>query len=299
MALASCATPQAAQQPEVALTIDDLPVHGPIPAGETPASVAKGIIAALTDAHVPAYGFVNAHWTEQQPETLEVLKAWRSAGLSLGNHGWAHLHLTELTAAEFEGELVRNETVLRPLGDDWRWFRYPFLDEGETAAKRTAARAVLARHGYRVAAVTMDFGDWQWTAPYARCRAAQNAAAVARLEDMYLQAAREGITYSRDLSRKLYGRDIPYVVLLHDSAFEARMLPRLIQLYRSAGFRFVSLPTAENDPAYADQVNPALAAEPKGLEWKAITRGIALPSRTDFAPALAAICPGGPTASTP
>ena len=289
-AVSSCAAPQARQQNEIALTIDDLPVHGPIPAGETPASVANGVIAALTNAHVPAYGFVNARWTEQQPETLEVLKAWRSAKLQLGNHGWAHRHLSELTAADFEGELVRNETVLRPLGGDWRWFRYPFLDEGETAAKRTAARAVLARHGYRVAAVTMDFGDWQWTAPYARCRAARNAAAVTRLEDMYLQAAREGITYSRELSRKLYGRDIPYVVLLHDSAFEARMLPRLIGLYRSVGFRFISLPTAESDPAYADQLRPDSPPEPQGLEGKARARRVALPPRTDFAAALAEIC---------
>jgi hypothetical protein len=116
---------------------------------------------------------------------------------------------------------------------------------------------------------------------------------------MYLKAAREGIAYSRELSRKLYGRDIPYVVLLHDSAFEARMLPRLIQFYRSEGFRFVSLADAERDPTYADQIRPNLPAEPKGLEWKAIDLGISLPGRTDFAPALAAICPGGPSAPLP
>ena len=77
------------------------------------------------------------------------------------------------------------------------------------------------------------------------------------------------------------------------------MLPRLIALYRSVGFRFVGLPDAERDPVYADQINPSLPAEPKGLEGKAIALGIALPSRTDFSARLAAICPGGPTVSTP
>ena len=297
--LSSCAAPQRLGRPEIALTIDDLPVHGPIPAGETPHGVATGVIKALTAAHVPAYGFVNAHWTAEQPETLDVLKAWRAAGLELGNHGWAHRHLSEMTVADFERELVRNEPVLRPLGGDWHWFRYPFLDEGEDAAKRTAAREVLALRGYRVAAVTMDFSDWQWTAPYARCRTVGNAAAIAQLEQMYLQAAGEGIAYSRSLSRKLYGRDIPFVLLLHDSAFEARMLPRLIQVYRSAGFRFVTLPDAERDPAYADQLHPDSGAEPKGLEGKAIARGTPVPDRTDFAPALATICAGGPNVPTP
>jgi peptidoglycan/xylan/chitin deacetylase (PgdA/CDA1 family) len=296
LAMASCATPQERAALEVAITIDDLPVHGPIPAGETPQSVANGIIAALTGDRVPAYGFVNAHWTAEQPETLSVLRAWRTAEQPLGNHGWGHRHLGEMTAAEFDQELARNEPVLQSFGGDWRWFRYPFLDEGEDDAKRAAARAVLARRGYRIATVTMDFGDWQWTAPYARCRAAGNDASIAQLESIYLQAARDGIAYSRALSHKLYGRDIPYVLLLHDSAFEARMLSRLIALYRSAGFRFARLADAERDPTYADQLRPDLPAEPKGLEGKAIARGIALPARTDFAPALAAICPEGSTA---
>lgn len=300
-ALTSCATPQARQPLELALTIDDLPVHGPIPAGETPQSVANGIINALTSARVPAYGFVNARWTEQQPDTLDALRAWRAAGLPLGNHTWAHRHLSEMSIGEFADEVARDEPVLQRLSgtSDWRWFRYPFLDEGKGDAQRAVARGVLVSHGYKIAAVTMDFSDWAWTAPYARCRAANNDREIAELERIYLQAAREGIAFSRELSRKLYGRDIPYVVLLHDSAFEARMLPSLIALYRAAGFRLVSLPKAESDPAYADQVNPAAAAEPKGLEGKAIARVIALPARTDFAPTLAAICPGGPSASTP
>ena len=298
-ALASCATPQPSRQLELALTIDDLPVHGPMPPGETPQSVGQGLISALSNAHVPAYGFVNAHWTTEQPDTAAVLTAWRAAGLSLGNHGWAHRHLSEMTPAEFEQELVRNDPVLSRLGGDWRWFRYPFLDEGENAAKRSAARAILTRHGYRIAAVTMDFSDWQWTAPYARCRAAGKEAAVANLERLYLEAAREGIAFSRELSHKIYGRDIPYVVLLHDSAFEERMLPRLIELYRAAGFRLVSLPHAERDPAYADQIDPSRVAEPQGLVDKAFARGVALPNHTDLAPTLAAICSEGPSARTP
>lgn len=292
--LASCVTPQQPSAPlQVALTIDDLPIHGPIPTGETPASVAQGVAAALVAARVPAYGFPNGHWTVEQPETMEVLRAWRAAGLPLGNHGWNHRWLKEMSPEEFEQELVKNDQMLQQIGAgaDWHWFRYPFLDEGESAQKRAAARAVLARHGYHIAAVTMDFGDWQWTAPYARCRAAQDSPAIGELERTYLQAAREGIAFSRDLSRQLYGRDIPYVVLLHDSAFEVRMLPKLINLYRASGFRFVNLPEAEKDPAYRDQVDPSLPAEPKNLEDKASARGIKLPQRQDFAPQLAAMCP--------
>src|SRR3954454_18011016 len=98
LTLASCATARSQSGAlQIALTFDDLPVHGPFPRGDNPQSVGNRIIAALTNAHVPAYGFINAHWTVDQPDTSEVLRAWRAAGLTLGNHTWSHQHLNAMT----------------------------------------------------------------------------------------------------------------------------------------------------------------------------------------------------------
>ena len=287
--VAGCVSP-VATQPQIAITIDDLPVHGPYPAGENPIEVAHKVILALKAHDIEAYGFANGSWTQKDPSTAEVLRAWKDAGLPLGNHGWSHRHLNEMSGPDFEKELVANDQLLQPLSTgDGRWFRYPYLDEGESAEKRAASRDALARHDYKVAAVTMDFSDWAWTGPYARCRDTHDEAAVKRLEEMYLQAARESIGYYRQMSRTVYGRDIPYVLLLHISAFEARMLPRLLQLYRDEGFRFVGLPEAEGDPAYADQTDPRRPAEPQGLQDKASAAG-PLPKRTNYQPILERIC---------
>jgi peptidoglycan/xylan/chitin deacetylase (PgdA/CDA1 family) len=289
---AGCTTvPQEASQPSIAITIDDLPVHGPYPRGESEMSATKEILAALQAEQVEAYGFLNAQWTERQPATAEALEAWAAAGQPLANHGFAHRHLSEMSAEEFEQELVKNEPVLERLsgGKDWKWFRYPFLDEGENPEKRAASRAVLAKHGYKIAAVTMDFSDWAWSAPYARCKDAGDDAAVARLEALYLQAARESIAHYRALSQQTYGRDISYVLLLHVSAFEGRMLPQLLRLYRNEGFRFTTLVQAQSDAAYLDQNEPQRPAEPQGLEGKATERG-PLPTRTDYQPILEGIC---------
>ena len=293
LATAACAT---AQQPEaapaIAITIDDLPVHGPYPRGESALTATKAILAALKTEQVEAYGFLNARWTEQDSSTTEPLAVWVAAGQPLANHGFGHRHLSEMSAADFEQELVKNEPLLKQLSGskDWKWFRYPFLDEGGAdTKKRDASRAVLAKHGYKIAAVTMDFSDWAWTAPYARCKDAGDEAAVARLEQLYLQAARESIPYYRELSKATYGRDVPYVLLLHVSAFEGRMMSRLLKLYREEGFRFVTLAQAQADPAYLDQMEPGSPAEPQGLEDKARNRG-SVPSRTDYKPILEAMC---------
>ena len=293
LATSACATTQErAAGPQLAITVDDLPVHGPLPANTAPLEVATEMLAALKAAGVTeAYGFVNGEWTVKEPQTAAVLSAWRRAGYPLANHGWSHRSVDAATAAEYEQEIARNEPLLERIaaGTDWRWFRYPYLHEGQDAAKRDAVRSILARRGYRIASVTMDFSDWQWAAPYARCRDLGDEASIKQLEVLYLAAARETADFSRRLSRGVYGRDIPYVLLLHVGAFSARMMPRLLNLYRDLGFRFVSLPQAESDAAYAADLAPAPGGQATNLEQLAAAKRVHAP-RTDYAAVLDRFC---------
>ena len=269
----------AARAPQIAITVDDLPVHGPRPAGETRLGIAKKMIAALKGAGLrQVYGFTNGGFAEAEPGSDAALRAWRKAGFPLGNHTWSHPNLNDLSPAEYEAGIAREEPLLQRLAGatDWRWFRYPFLSEGD-ADKRPEVRRYLASRGYRIAQVTMDFGDYAWNAPYARCMAKGDQASVARLEQLYLDAARDNARGFRALSNALYGRDIPYVLLMHIGAFDARMLPRLLALYRQEGFRFTTLPEAERDPAYAADVDPSRPPEPVGLVARARAKGIAIP----------------------
>lgn len=298
--LASCATPQASGVPEIAVTIDDLPVHAPYPPGTSANEVNAEMVAALSAAHVSATGFLNGVGVEQHPETIRALDQWHAAGLVVANHTWSHPNLSKMSPGEFETEVTRNEPILRRIGGatDWHWFRYPFLDEGENAAKRAAGRQILAKHGYRVAAVTIGFSDWQWTSPYARCTAAHSQAAATELERMYLDSAKENIAVARETAHKLYGRDIPYVLLMHVSAMSARMMPSVIQLYRDAGFRFVSLAKAESDPAYRAYTDLTLPPPPSPWELAA-AKGVKLPQATDYSAKLNAICPKEGMAPSP
>ncbi len=132
----------------VALTIDDLPDHGPIPAGSSRTEIATRIITALQEAKSPpVYGFINAKQLQQKPEDAEVLKLWRAAGFPLGNHAFSHMDLHTNPADAFIQDVTANEPALRTLmGDaDWHWFRYPYLREGDTPDKYKAVRTFLGR----------------------------------------------------------------------------------------------------------------------------------------------------------
>jgi peptidoglycan/xylan/chitin deacetylase (PgdA/CDA1 family) len=240
---------------QMAITFDDLPAHGEKPAGITRLEIVQSILTTLKQEQMPpTYGFMNGKRREEDGSSLAVLKAWRAAGQPLGNHTWAHEDFNKETPEQFEAEVAKVEPLLKQLmGDeDWHWFRYPFLHEGDTIAKRRAARAWLAAHEYKIAEVNMDFEDYLWNAPYARCMDKRDDASIGRLHDSFLSVADQYYGVFRELSHTVYGRDVKYVLLIHVGAFDAKMLPELLALYRSKGVSFISLPSAISDPAYRD-----------------------------------------------
>ena len=285
-ALFALAVPASAG-PNIAITFDDLPAHGDLPPGTTRVDVAKAIIAALRDAHAPpVYGFVNGQALENDRDSKRVLPLWRAAGLPLANHTYSHFNLDERSAQDWEADTLRNEALLaRLMGrQDWHWLRFPYLAEGDTLAKHIAVRTFLAEHGYRIAAVTLSFDDYLWNDPYARCAAKGDDAAVARLESAWLAAAESSLAYERNLSQLLFDRDIPYILLMHIGAFDARMLSRLLDLYRAKGVELISLEEAMRDPFYRIDADPRLPPGPVTLEQAMSARGLSFPDQP--APAL-------------
>ncbi len=291
--LVSAGATATAAEATVALTFDDLPVHGPLPPGLTRADVARSIVGALqTAGSPPVYGFVNAKGLEEGADAAEVLKIWRAAGYPLGNHAFSHMDLHGHTVSAFEQDVLADEPTLRAaMGDaDWHWFRYPFLHEGEDRAKQQAVVAFLHDHGYRVAQVTLSFDDYAYNEPYARCAAKKDTAGLAWLEKSYMDRAARSLTAGQSMAQQLYGRDIPHVLLMHIGAFNTVMLPRLLALLHDRGFALAALDAVERDPAYA--IDPALPGPRTGtlLQQTMTARHLTPPAGDNPFDALGALC---------
>lgn len=269
---------------QVALTFDDLPAHGALPPGATRVSIARDVIQALQAAKAPrVWGFINAQKLEQDPALTEVLKLWVDAGFPLGNHTYSHKDLHATGIEDFRKDVAANEPALRSLmgTQDWHWFRYPFLREGNTLEKRRAAIAYLRQQGYQVAQTTIDFEDYAWNAPYARCLARNDLASIEWLKSSYLSTASEFIELGQKMARQLYGRDIRHVLLLHLGGFQTVMLPRLIDLLRERGFQLITLEEAQKDAAY--QSDPDAPSKYGGtlLEQLMAARRLPVPTHID------------------
>ncbi len=262
---------------EVALTVDDLPTTDERPPRLSRVQIARRILHTLRrSGSPPVYGFVNAGQLEDNPKDTRILKMWRAARFPLGNHTYSHMDLGAHSAAEFEQDIAKDEPVLQRLmvNQDWHWFRYPYLQEGDTLEKREEVRSWLAANNYRIAEVSLSFDDWAWNDPYARCVARHDANSIEWLKTSYMSAAAESLSSGREMSNALYGRDIQYVMLLHIGGFETVMLPHLIELLKQKDFRLVPLHQAESDPAYKDDPRIALKYGGTFLEMMMLARNL-------------------------
>jgi len=300
--LAACALAQAAEPKlKVALTFDDLPINGTQPADKSQSDLARDTIKVLKKHRIPpSYGFINANKLERNPDGAKALKIWVDGGHPLASHTYDHLDFTKNSIEDFQREILRNEPALSLLMPEdgklrkhsWRWFRYPYLHEGDTLEKRRAVRAFLASNGYRIAQTTIDFEDYLWNSAHARCWMRKDEESLRWLRESYITAARDFIRLDVDHSRKVFGRDINHVMLLHLGSFSSHILPDLFELLEAENFEIVTLEEAQKDPAY--DYDPDIA-DPRGgtlVELGMTAKGIPWPANAPKKPRerLATIC---------
>lgn len=152
-----------AQDREIAITIDDLPLVAS--KMNTPGNKQRSterfskIVEALVKYKVPATGFVIAGAIEKGQ--WDFLEQFRKAGLMLGNHTYSHWNLNQMSAEKYIADIDRADKILSPIMTEPKYFRYPYLAEGNKNTKQKVYD-YLAAHQYTIAPVTIDSKDFSF-----------------------------------------------------------------------------------------------------------------------------------------
>jgi peptidoglycan/xylan/chitin deacetylase (PgdA/CDA1 family) len=267
---------QTAAQRTIVVTVDDLP--GAEPGTDHATSdlkqlqrINRAIPAILKAHHVPAIGFVN-EWKLQVPSERDaragLLTDWLDAGLTLGNHTYSHPDFQITPLPQFEDETIRGEVVTRALmgvrGQTEKYFRHPFLNTGPTPEAKAAFEAFLKERGYEVAPVTFDCADWMFNDILGRAIEKKDKKLAEKTKREYLEYMDTVFTYFEGVTRNLFGRDIPQILLTHDSELNAESFDALLSRIERRGYKFVPLEEALRDPAYS---TPDKYIGPEGISW--------------------------------
>jgi peptidoglycan/xylan/chitin deacetylase (PgdA/CDA1 family) len=255
----------------IAITFDDLPLQSSVPSTMAEIrDVNARLLRVLRARNVPAIGFVNEDKLQRPGEVdagIAVLDAWLDAGMELGNHNYGHLGLWASSLQDVEDAVVRGDVVTRRLAlarhAPLRYYRPPYTQTGRDDAEQQAFEAFLAGHGYLVAPFTIEHDDSVYACVFDRSPDAAGRAAVVRDYVAHLDVALDAF---EAMSQELFGRQIPQILLIHDSRLNAQSLPATLDRLALRGYRFVSLEEALRDPAYR---TPDHASRQYGPSWLA------------------------------
>jgi peptidoglycan-N-acetylglucosamine deacetylase len=274
LAAAARGEPAAAGRP-LLVTVDDLPIGtGKLhPDAAERRRITDGLLAVLARHHVRAVGFVI--WGNVGgPADEALLERWLAAGHELGNHSRTHLDYSRTAAetyiADVEAGRVGLQAFLDRRGRSVRFFRFPFLREGDTEEKLAAMRAYLERSGQRTAPVTIDDQDWSFEERWVTAGRAGDAAALARIAEEYQLALRSEVLAQTAEGDELFGRVTPQVLLLHANQVGTAQWDALFTWLEGRGFRFATADEVMADAAISTPHH--VASGPGGSLWYRLRR---------------------------
>ncbi|MBI2840124.1 MAG: SgcJ/EcaC family oxidoreductase [Acidobacteria bacterium] len=242
----------------VLITIDDLPIaSGSLHSEQVDRErITTGLLAALRKHGIEAVGLVT--WEKvAQDSDFRLLEKWLSDGHELGNHSYAHPDYAKTAQEPYIADLEKAwaglMAFLEPRGRSLRFFRFPFLCEGETEAKLTAMREYLARTGQRSLPVTIDNQDWSFEEPWVTAVRAGDRKALDEIRDDYLAALRLAFRHHEERGDDLFGRQLPQILLLHSNEVGASLWDDLFTSLEQTGHRFATADEVLADPAFSEK----------------------------------------------
>jgi peptidoglycan-N-acetylglucosamine deacetylase len=257
------------QTQQVVITVDDLPyTNGPDCDPQETLSITEALLKPLRDARIPVLGLVVgtrcSNLTREQ--RAHLLQMWLDAGGELGNHTWSHPDLNKVPLADYEYEILAMDQELhRTIPSlQLRYFRAPYLHDGPTHEMKKELQTFLQKHGYTEAPVTIDNNDWVFARAYSRALQQKNWGQADEIANAYIPYMDSVVAYFEKRSREVVGRDCPQILLIHASKLNAKMLPQLLQVFKSRRYEFVKIDEAMRDNCYSI---PDPYIGPKGLSW--------------------------------
>ena len=242
----------------IAITIDDLPVVSTRIDLKNRQKITRKLLTQIRNERLPVIGFVNENklynGDKLDGQQVDLLRSWLEAGLELGNHTYSHRSLNTISLDDYEADFLRGETVTKKLlserGQTIRYFRHPFLQTGRTIEIKDNFGRFLDSHGYRIAPVSIDNGDYIFSRAYDNAYDKGDKALMRKVGAAYVPYMESKLEYWERQSTRLFNREINQILLVHANFINSDHLTDLIKMFRRRGYEIIDLDTALNDEAY-------------------------------------------------
>jgi peptidoglycan/xylan/chitin deacetylase (PgdA/CDA1 family) len=243
----------------VAITFDDLPVVCRCETNAERMEITVKLLAIFEEYDMPVLGVVTERKLEKDgvvdPEEVALMQKWLEAGHELGNHGYSHKDINEISFDEYKKEIVLGERIIKPLaekaGIPYRYFRHPYLSAGDNLQVRKDLDDFLKERNYEIAPNTITYQDYTFSGSYDRALHNGDTLLAQRIREAYLPYTLERWEAAEQQSRDLFGREIRQILMVHANRLNADAFGDIAKMMKGRGYRFITIEEALKDPAYS------------------------------------------------
>ena len=165
----------------------------------------------------------------------------------------------------FESELIQNDTIINKYSNYCRYFRFPYLKEGNTVDKVNGFRQFLKQNEYKNAHVTIDASDWYIDSRLVKRLRENPKADISGFNDYYKNHLFNRALFYDSIAYQLTNRHIHHVLILHHNLAAALFLDDLIKYFKASGWEVVDTDKAYQDKIYDEEPDTVPAGE--SLIW--------------------------------
>ncbi len=247
-----------AQERQIAVTIDDLPVVSPRKDLKIRQEITKKLLKHIKKAKVPAIGFVNEgklYKDDKRDESeVDLLRMWLNSGFELGNHTFSHMSLHDNPLENYKANILKGEIVTKELLTSkslkMRYFRHPYLWTGLSLDIKKDLGLFLSEHNYTIAPVSIDNADYIFAAAYEKAFGANDKKLMMQIGDAYIPYLESKMDYWERQSIKLFNREIKQILLLHANFINSDYFDDIAKMLKKRKYKSVTMEESLKDEAY-------------------------------------------------
>jgi peptidoglycan-N-acetylglucosamine deacetylase len=241
---------------EIAISIDDVPVVETY-LYKDHLERAKKLIESVKKLKIPKpVVFCNTDRLNEEDRRAHI-QLYSDAGFILGNHTQSHKKISAIGVDAYIEEIKEADSVLKGYKNSVKWFRYPYLDRGETQEIHDKIKKELQAMKYKIGYVTACNANWKiWTALIAAMKEKKKVD-IAKLKTLFVESTMDAVDYYDKLAVTVLGRSPRQVLLMHEFDTEVLGFEDVIMELQKRGWKIISPVKAYQDPV--------AKAEPKTL----------------------------------
>ncbi len=133
---------------------------------------------------------------------------------------------------------------------NYKYFRFPYLNRGNTAGKKYIIRTYLEKHNYKIAPVTITSNDWRFNPRFEVAYLNHNTEEMKSIQDEYLKRIIRETYNSENYAIQTFHREVKQILLFHINVLNAMTVGKIIKWYLDNGWDIVDLDTVLEDEVY-------------------------------------------------